>query len=350
MHKHGKKTALILLAAVILTLFTGCGGNAAAETETEIPADTDGSVSADGSGLPDEGTLPEGFRYTFRPHVLSEGYAEIYGESFREEYFAFCDAVLSGSSSFPCSSGERFFRFLSVSNYCFPLAEAVVDRDRSSVAQGVCTLAYLYEEPELKEKIAAFRKKVTEVISAAVPYDEPDPVKAMELYTAVARKDTYDYETTLDDSLSLGSFRAVMEDTGICQEIAGEYIYYLLQVGIEAIPCSGLSADKSMAHDWALVKLDGHWYHIDPTFAVNYPDALFFFGLDDVQRAYYGDLPADGFTYADSDLPDPPRYAADDRRFEKYWLAERYAIDHARGRISVTIRETGEEMEYDIAG
>ena len=101
MHKHGKKTALILLAAVILTLFTGCGGNAAAETETEIPADTDGSVSADGSGLPDEGTLPERFRYTFRPHVLSEGYAEIYGESFREEYFAFCDAVLSGSSSFP---------------------------------------------------------------------------------------------------------------------------------------------------------------------------------------------------------------------------------------------------------
>ena len=123
-----------------------------------------------------------------------------------------------------------------------------------------------------------------------------------------------------------------------------------MQVGIEAIPCSGLSADKSMAHDWALAELDGKWYHIDPTFAVNYPDALFFFGLDDVQRAYYGDLPADGFTYADSDLPDPSRYAAGDRQFEKYWLAESYTIDHARGKISVTIRETGEEMEYDIAG
>ena len=350
MHKHRKNTALILLAAVILILFTGCGENAAAEAGTEIPAEADGSVSAGWAELPDEESLPEEFRYTFRPHVLSGGYAEIYGESFREEYFAFCDAVLSGSSSFPCSSRERFFRFLSVSNYCFPLAGAVVDRDRSTVAQGVCTLAYLYDEPELKEKISSFREKVTEVISAAVPYDEPDPVKAMELYTAVARKDTYDYETTLDDSLSLGSFRAVMEDTGICQEIAGEYIYYLLQVGIEAIPCSGLSADKSMAHDWALAELDGKWYHIDPTFAVNYPDALFFFGMDDVQRSYYGDLPADGFTYADSDLPDPSRYAAGDRRFEKYWLAESYTIDHARGKISVTIRETGEEMEYDLAG
>ena len=145
MHKHRKNTALILLAAVILILFTGCGGSAAAET--------DGSVSAGWAELPDEESLPEEFRYTFRPHVLSGGYAEIYGESFREEYFAFCDAVLSGSSSFPCSSGERFFRFLSVSNYCFPLAGAVVDRDRSTVAQGVCTLAYnmTFEKTRIKE-------------------------------------------------------------------------------------------------------------------------------------------------------------------------------------------------------
>ena len=79
---------------------------------------------------------------------------------------------------------------------------------------------------------------MTDVITEAIPFDEPDCIKAMELYTAVAGKDTYDASATLDAFLSIRPYRAIMEDTGICQEIAGEYICYLLQGGINAIPSS----------------------------------------------------------------------------------------------------------------
>ena len=59
-----------------------------------------------------------------------------------------------------------------------------------------------------------------------------------------------------------------MNNIGICQEISGEYIYYLLQIGINATNCSALSRDKSCSHEWTVVELDNHHYHIDPTFSI----------------------------------------------------------------------------------
>ena len=159
--------------------------------------------------------------------------------------------------------------------------------------------------------------------------------------TAVARKTVPDEEYTLEDSLSLSPYRAIIEDTGICQEIAGEYIYYLLQVGIDAIPCGGLSSDQSFAHEWALEKLDGKWYHVDPMFAAGYPDSLFFFGMTDRQREHYGDLPPEGYDYAYSDMLKREDFEASDKRFLDLWLAESYTIDQERQTIHMT--ETRED-------
>ncbi|MBQ1467661.1 MAG: transglutaminase domain-containing protein [Solobacterium sp.] len=332
-----KQIPVIVLLAV---LSTGC----VSVPENNVQATPD---------IPEETTVPVReklveYRYTFDPNVISAEYLTIYGSEIETEFYALCDAVLSVESSFPCPSDERFHQLLAISSSCFPPAQELIDPERTYTSEGTCHLVYRYDEEETKEKIRAFQEKVTEVIRTAVPYDEPDYVKAMELYTAVAGKDRYDDAYTLEDSLKIRSFRAVMEDTGICQEIVSEYIYYLLQAGINAIPCSSLNADQSEAHVWALVYLDGKYYHVDPTYATQYPDSLYFFGMDDKQRSYYGDFPADRFTYAETDVLNKEQYQVQDRRFMKFWLAESYEISHEHRTITITDHNTREQKEYSF--
>ena len=336
-----RNCTLILLFVWILLSVSGCKAN------SDINANNihSGEHSAEIVYV-EENTPPDVFVYTFNPNVISEEYKTIFGEEISEEFFSFCDAILKKEKTFSCRSREKFYHLFSISNSCFPLAQELINKEESTVNDGVCHLVYRYNDDKLDELILSFENKVTNVISSAVPYDEPDSIKAMELFTTVANKDTYDDSNTLEDSLKLRSYRPIMEDIGICQEIAAEYIYYLLQVGIDAFPCTSLNSDLSEAHEWAMVKLEGNYYHMDPTYAINYPNSLYFFGLDDIQREYYGDFPKEYYTYAESEALS--ERAAIDRTFEKVWLAEEYEIDHIGRKIVITEINTGKEYEYDF--
>ena len=224
MKKHIIKTEILLFIFVwIFFSVSGCSANSGIN-ESSISSDYHISEI-----MPEEEKTPSNvFVYTFNPHVISEEYSLIYGEGINEEFFSFCDAILKKEKSFSCSSREAFYNLLSISNFCFPLAQELINSEESTYEDGICHLVYRYNEEKLDELILSFRDKVTNVISSAIPYDEPDSIKAMELFTAVANKDTYDDSNTLEDSLELRSYRSIMEDVGICQEIAAEYIYYLL--------------------------------------------------------------------------------------------------------------------------
>lgn len=324
---------ITILTAFLMLSFSGCGKKEPVPEETIQETEEIGLSS---------------YRFEFDPHVISKEYISLYGEGIVTEFYAFCDAILEGRDSFSCSSKERFHQLLGISMSCFPIASELIDRDNVSVENGICHLSFRYEKERCTKMISSFQKKVSDVITSAIPKETSDEIKAIELYTAVCRKDTYDFSSTLEDSLKLRPYRAIMEDIGICQEIAGEYIYYLLQVGIDAITCSALSRDQSEAHEWVLVKLNGNWYHMDPTYGTQYPDSLYFFGMDDVQREYYGDFPAERFTYMDADVSDKSRYAATDRTYVKYWLAERYEIDFVNKKITVWEIDTGDRHDYEI--
>ena len=339
---HGQKLLIAGFVFMMLLSLPGCRNT---DEETSDPGNP-GDISQTAETVDEsDAAAYEEYHYSFEPHVIAEEYINIYGKGIEEEFYRFCDAILSGDSTFSCRSKERFYQLMSIADTCFPLAGGLIDRNGTYVENGFCHISYLFDEKETEGIINTFTAKVSSIIRSAVPYDEPDHIKAMELYTAVARKDTYDQSYTLEDSLNLKTYRAIMADIGICQEIAGEYIYYLLQVGIDAITVSALNRDQSEAHEWVLARIDGTYYHIDPTYATSYPESLYFFGLDDIQREYYGDLPVENYSYAESDLPDRDRYLVKDRRFEKYWLAESYVIDHAERKISIR-NNNGDEHEY----
>ncbi|MBQ1376197.1 MAG: transglutaminase domain-containing protein [Clostridia bacterium] len=325
--KLSRVTALfiIIITALFLSSCAGSGG---------------------GTGEPKPAPeVPQAESHISKPHVMSEVYRDIYGDGFEETFFCLCDAVLSGEDTFSCPSRERLFQALSVSRTCLPIADALVDRDGSFVENGTAHLSYKAEKEELTRLTEEFKKTVEGNVSVIAGGDG-ECIKAIKLLYMTAHKNTFDEENTLDDFLSVTPYRAITQNSGICQELAGEYIYYLLQAGVDAMPCSALSRDKSEAHEWALVRIDGKYYHVDPTFTLSYPDSLYFFGMTDRQREYYGDFPPESFTYADADIKDTARFRADDGRFRELWLARSYEIDEETKTVTYTDTNTGEKKSF----
>ena len=134
-----------------------------------------------------------------------------------------------------------------------------------------------------------------------------------------------------------------MDNIGICQEIAGEYIYYLLQVGINATTCSGLSKNKNFSHMWTVIELDGEHYHVDPTHTIDHKDSLAFFCLNDAMRLQYGDLDINSFSFAESSKIN---YRINSERFKDLWGAQTYTIDRTNRKIHMKTFYKGEDKEY----
>jgi len=288
---------------------------------------------------------PIAFSYEFNPHVISKEYVTLYGKEIEEVFYSFCDAVLNGESKFKCDSKEQFHIVLSIARVCLPIASQYVDKDKIYVENGIGYISYKIDRDELLMNVNKFKEKVTNIISSSVPYKEDDFIIAMELLTAVANKDEFDENgLSLDNALKWQPYRAIMDNEGICQEIAGEYIYYLLQVGINATTCSGLSKDKEFAHEWVVIELEGEHYHIDPTFTIDHKNSLAFFCLDDMMRERYGDFDMENLSYADSSKIN---YKIQNEKFKELWGAELYTIDHEKRKINMTIFYSGENKEYN---
>lgn len=285
------------------------------------------------------------FNYEFNPHVISKEYLIIYGADIEETFYDFCDAVLNGESTFKCESKEKYDAALEISRICLPIASEYVDNDKAYVENNVGYITYKITTEELLKKVNEFKDKVTDVITSAIPYKEDDFILAMELLTAVANKNIYDEEgTSIENTLKLQPYRTIMEDKGICHEIAGEYIYYLLQVGINAINCDGIDKNQEYAHEWAVVELDGEYYHVDPTFTIKNKDSLEFFCIDDETREQNGNFNMEELSFAYSSKIN---YKIDSKKYKNLWGAENYTIDHENRKIIMTMFNNGEKKEYN---
>ena len=131
--------------ALVLSL-VGCAGGNSSGTAGNTSVESEAVRGSADDQL-------ETYQYTFQPHVISKEYSVIYGEGIDTEFFSFCDTILAGRNTFPCSTNERFHQLLGIARTCFPLAEAVIDQNNTKVENGICYLAYLSEGVELKEAI-----------------------------------------------------------------------------------------------------------------------------------------------------------------------------------------------------
>lgn len=280
------------------------------------------------------------YDYSFQPYAFSSIYSMAYGESVADEIRGFCDAVLAGEDSFPCTGLENWLHIDQIKNDLLPICYyvSVYDPniqsgflyDESLLQNGRYPLYYQLPKEEFLAAVAQFKTRIAELISQAdLREGDSDLEKAMKLYTASSLCIAYDYSDIGPNYV----LRVLMDDYGICQEIAPAYAYLLLQVGVDAGTCGSLAKDNSFAHAWTIVKLDGKWYHADVTWQLSEPYSLRYFLIDDNDRDQ-SNLDVEYLNIGEinelwhKDLP------IDDDSYSALWNVRWYEIDHARGCIS----------------
>ena len=327
-----KKILLTVAALTAALLFTSCS-KAVAPSDTS--AETSSSVTTEEEVTETTEEAAKNYDHTFNPHCLSGIYTDKYGKEFEENYYRYCDAVLAGEDSVKIDKEDYLPLFRDISRYCLPIANEYAyffDEDIKKIGDNTYELQYRIPKDEYLVKVDEFKQRIEYLIESALLEDDTYLEKALALYLSESARLDYDndaVETDFEspDGLGVSPYRALMCDKGICQEIAGAYAYLLLQVGIDAGICSGLTKDGSSAHEWTIVKIDGKYYHCDVTFQCTNKYSLRYFGMNDARREIEGDWDIEYLNFGDineiwhKDLP------IEDSKFEPLWTSYTYFLD-----------------------
>ena len=309
-----KPVCLIVIPALLAVITSGAPARAAAEAAGEARG-----------------------HYVFQPKVCSVYMEEVFGEAMCEAWFNLVDAVMAGEDAFSCPDSRTYDWVMGqFPDKCFPplvdLIEYAYDRDHP-VKDGVASFQYTVPREEAAARIAAFAEQVEGILNETLEDDCTDLEKALALYEYFADNYTYDYETAAYDGGYpewLSSYRVFATGTGICQEFSVAYAYLLMQAGIDATNMSGIRAYDGESHQWTYVRMNGHNYHIDPTYAIGDP-VLDYFMMDDAQREAADDYRKEDFVITSNYAQDHPHpdYSADDPAFRPLWGGEYVGFDHA---------------------
>ena len=83
-------------------------------------------------------------------------------------------------------------------------------------------------------------------------------------------------------------------------------------------------------HQWSYVRINGHEFHIDPTYVIGDQDSLAYFMMTDTQRENEDDYSRTDFvicSHYSNDHPHP-EYVADDETFREIWEGRFMEFDH----------------------
>ena len=118
---------------------------------------------------------------------------------------------------------------------------------------------------ERDRKTREMNRIIDSMISSSVTDEMTDFEKELALHDALMNKVEYlvyeKIETIPQEQHT--AYEAFVNNSGVCDGMAKAYMMLLNKVGIETIMVTGKIAD--IAHAWNIVKLDGEYYHVDPT-------------------------------------------------------------------------------------
>ncbi|MBQ8288324.1 MAG: hypothetical protein IJX76_06085 [Clostridia bacterium] len=157
-----------------------------------------------------------------------------------------------------------------------------------TVAEGVVTVTYFCNENEHARQIEAFGSAVNRALSI-LSTEDSEVRRATLLYNWVV--ENVSYFTTDYTEKEITAFSALAAGETICYGFADAFGYLLRQTGIEAHLWRGgtYTITGFSDHGWCYAKIDGAYYHFDPTWErSNYKtlgeNRYTYFGLSDKKR------------------------------------------------------------------
>ena len=334
-------------------------------TEEPEPVPTE-SVPGEPEPTPAEPTpeepepTPVQGHYSFQPKVCSSYMRELFGETMVETWYNLVDAVMAGEDTFACPDAHTYDWVMGqFPDKCFPVLVELIDYcyDRGNpVTDGVASFTYLVPPEEAAARIADFAALVEGILNETLADDYTDLEKALALYIYFSHHYIYDYEAARPDIYAdyLSSYRVLTTGTGICQEFSVAYSYLLLQAGVDASTMSGHRSFDHAPHQWSYVKINGHNYHIDPTYVIADFDSLSYFMMTDEQRETADGYSRSDFTICSNYAQDHPHpaWAADDDSFRAIWTGTFLSFDHETHTLLFEVYEDGNTTthSFDYSG
>ena len=270
--KIRKITGALLAASVLLS---GCRAKPVPDSRTT--ANTTAGTTAETTDTAEQTTkqsetttTPEPERFTFNPHVYSPTLGTEIPQDHWDSFYNLCDALRAGGDTFACSSQEAYdFSMDScvlahlLPPSCMKISGESNDQTKP-YENGVGRIYYNIPPEEYVKRQAEFEEKVVDVLNTCLEPDDDDFEKCLKLYRYMEMNYIYeDFPQGCGDGAYYYTF---MTHKGVCDEISGVYMYLLLQVGVDVLEVG--CTVPTMAHAWNYVIIDGHGYHIDPTWSL----------------------------------------------------------------------------------
>ncbi len=201
--------------------------------------------------------------------------------------------------------------------YAFLLEEYDVTDDHKSIY-----LKYAYSAKEQQEMIDFMDNEYLGILNGIITEDMNELEKVLAVYHYFASTITYDYDwldglNMSDDKFlypDIEIYEALKTNQGVCHTYTYLCEFALQQLGVECLRVSAQMANEDSGHMWLVVKIDGEYYHFDPTWDSNYGQVgLKYFGMTDEECLNRGVL-----DYSSSYDEMYGKIVCDDTRFSEW--------------------------------
>lgn len=160
---------------------------------------------------------------------------------------------------------------------------------------------YKFDKSKCDEIISKCEKATDEYMSDLREHDT-DRAKALLLYNALTKNASYDYDVLNIDAEKnyeifdkrTTAYNALVNKSGICYSYSFALVYLYMRAGINCITVS--SQEGEGAHMWVMVKLDGKYYYVDPSWDVG--GGFYRFGMTSADRASWAGSYAEDTCFA----------------------------------------------------
>lgn len=286
---------------------------------------------------PIEGEMGQPLAINWNPYLLSPLLSE--DETLTKGAEAMITAILNRRLTVRFDSLETMHAVCYNLFYEFPPAALC----EISLAEDTLTahISYRLGREEHLLALDAFGEKVESIIAENLLFGDTEAEKAILLYHAVAS--TVDYYTVVYEPWQTNAYNALMTGKSICYGFADAYNYLLRQVGMEAYLVKGYNVGR--AHGWSLIKVDGLYYHCDPTWESSIYDgaSFIYFGVTDAKR--WRSIDPETATVGDGSLVRSVPHQANDDRFGSF-NADKVRAGWTLDRQKKAILYKGKEYSY----
>ncbi len=264
---------ILSFVLALSVLLSGCGS----ARENEVQIKTRASLTTEKSSS----EQPKQSEFEWNKYSLNLSLSD---KNYYSDACGLIDAICEGLSSYDAEN-ETIAKAVSDNIfYNFPPSALC----SFSVNGKTVLIEWKETNPERRKKLVEdFGKTVSSIINSLGLEGLNEEEKALLLYRWTAKHVKY-FETDYTDK-DTSAYSALTKGYTICYGFADCYNYLLRQVGITAELLRGGRRGDNAEHGWSLVKLNGKWYHCDPTWERSTSDGngLIFFGMTDKVRSEY---------------------------------------------------------------